>query len=58
MGFHVRHLVFRRYRPLFSPIDLKAQIRNLDAGNKEKIPGVMNEHQMGGLKLAFLSSVF
>jgi hypothetical protein len=42
MRFLLLHLVFRQYRPSFSSIDLKAQIRNLEIGIEMKLYGVMN----------------
>jgi hypothetical protein len=41
MRFRVLHLVFRQYRPSFSLTDLKAQIRNLEFGIKEKFYGML-----------------
>jgi hypothetical protein len=42
MRFRVLHLVFRQYRPSFSPTDLRAQIKDFEVGIKEKLDGVMN----------------
>jgi hypothetical protein len=38
-------LVFRQYRPSFSPSNLRPQIRDLEFGIKEKCCGVMNGYE-------------